>query len=445
MKLALDLLLVFVLILVSGVFAATELALVSLRESQLDQMSEKSKRGAKVAKVARDPNRFLSAAQIGVTFVGFFSASYGATTLAPYVEPLLTYIGLSGTAVKTVSIIVLTILISYISLVFGELVPKRLAMQKAESIAMAVAPPLDKFAIVVRPIIWLLSKSTNGVFKLIGGDPNASSEEISEEELQSIVKSHDGFEDSERQILSDVIDAANRSITEVMRPRGSVEFLDGDLLLADASDYTQDLPYSRFPVIGKDFDDVLGFVHVRDLFDSGDGSTAGAKKTVRDVTRNILKFPGTNHLFPSLMQMRDKGIHIAVVLDEYGGTDGICTLEDIIEEMIGDIHDEYDIRERPESIASKDGSFSVDGGMSLEDFHDATSIELADGPYETVAGYILANLGEVAKVGDSVIVPLMNSQDDEQNTATLLVSKVDGMRISRVKVRKNSDESSEVQ
>ena len=435
----LDFLLVLALILVGGVFAASELALVSLRDSQLEVLAEKSKRGAKVARVARNPNRFLSAAQIGVTFVGFFSASLGAETIKPYITPYLKDWGMSEGVASGVALVGLTIVISFISIVVGELVPKRLAMQRSESISLVMAPILDVFATVMHPVIWILSKCADGLVRVLGGDLSAKSIDISEEELHNIVQGHETLDDSEREILTDVMAASQRSISEVMTPRTDVSFLEGDMKLTQAASFVREMPYSRFPVIGDGFDDVLGFVHVRDLLDHG--AHKGAS-TVRDVVRSVLKFPGTNQLFPSLKQMRDKGIHIAIVLDEYGGTDGICTLEDIIEEMIGDIHDEYDLRENPEVRVAKDGSFSVDAGISLVNFEGEIGLELEDGPYETVAGYVLSRLGKVASVGDSVeVVQAVRSEDLDTETVqhwTLSVSRVEGMRIARIKVRKTT-------
>lgn len=435
----LDFLLVLALILVGGVFAASELALVSLRDSQLEVLAEKSKRGAKVARVARNPNRFLSAAQIGVTFVGFFSASLGAETIKPYITPYLKDWGMSEGVASGVALVGLTIVISFISIVVGELVPKRLAMQRSESISLVMAPILDVFATVMHPVIWILSKCADGLVRVLGGDLSAKSIDISEEELHNIVQGHETLDDSEREILTDVMAASQRSISEVMTPRTDVSFLEGDMKLTQAASFVREMPYSRFPVIGDGFDDVLGFVHVRDLLDRG--AHKGAS-TVRDVVRSVLKFPGTNQLFPSLKQMRDKGIHIAIVLDEYGGTDGICTLEDIIEEMIGDIHDEYDLRENPEVRVAKDGSFSVDAGISLVNFEGEIGLELEDGPYETVAGYVLSRLGKVASVGDSVeVVQAVRSEDLDTETVqhwTLSVSRVEGMRIARIKVRKTT-------
>jgi putative hemolysin len=443
MQFWIDIGLVFLLTLLSGVFVASEFALMSLRDSQIDLLEEKSKRGRKVAKVARNPDIFLSATQIGVTFVGFFSASFGAERLKPYITPMLQDIGASEPVAETISLVALIICISYLSLVFGELLPKKLALQNAERISLLTGPILDGFAVVMKPLIWFLKVSANAVYRIFGGNPARKADEISEEELQKVVESNNSMENDQKEILSDVIEASERSISEVMKPRADVEFLDGSLSLEEAATKVSDLQYSRFPVIGEDFDDVVGFVHVRDILDPA-GYPKDAK-TVRDVVRSIIKFPGTNHLFTSLKEMRSRGIHIAVVVDEYGGTDGICTLEDIIEEMIGDIHDEYDVRENPEVRSFKDGTYSIDGEISLSDFADETGLELDEGPYETVAGFIFSRLGRTANVGDTVefvkgATGVGTETLDDDNPAehwTLSVTRLEGMRIARVKVRQN--------
>lgn len=437
LHLALDLLLVFFLITASGVFVLVEFAFVSLRQSQIEQLESKGKRERKVALLAKDPNRFLSVTQIGVTFISFFSASLGAEVLSPYLESYLP---------NSVSLVLLTVIIALISLIIGEQVPKQLAIRQPEKIALVTGGALTFLAITLRPLVYILSKLSSLVLLLFGvKETDLSGDKISEEELQTIVESHDSLEDNEKQILTDVIGAGNCSITEVMRPRADVEFLEADMDLMEAAKHISDLPYSRFPVIGEDFDDVVGFVHVRDILDTH--SWDKNAKTVRDVIRQILKFPGTNLLLPSLTQMRAKGVHIAVVLDEYGGTDGICTLEDMIEELIGEIHDEYDVKSRPKMIKANDGSFSLDAGISLEDFTDLTGIELPQGSYETIAGFVLSLLGHIASVGDAVEVNLSGDNDsietEESNIITISVTRIDKMRITRVKVRQISSVESE--
>ncbi|RMI06529.1 hemolysin family protein [Cellulomonas triticagri] len=412
--------LVLLFILIGGVFAGTEIALVSLRESQINQMERQSARGARVASVARDPNRFLAAVQIGVTVAGFFSAAYGASTIAPDFAPAIEALGVSEGLASTIALVLLTLIIAYLSLVLGELVPKRIALQQSGRVALAVAPPLDKFAIAMRPVIWLLSKSTNALVRLFGGDPHATSEEMSEAELRDLVIAHQGLPEDERRILGDVFEATDRSVAEVMRPRGEVHFLEADLTLGEALDRVREQPWSRYPVIGDDFDDVLGFLHIRALLEATDRD--GAR--VRDVMREIVVLPGTNKLLPSLSRMRREGVHIAVVVDEYGGTDGIVTLEDLVEELVGDIRDEYDTPGSSGAEAREGAPGSYDAGITIEEFAELTGIQLEDGPYETVAGFLVARLGRLGEVGDAVPV----------DGHRIEVTAVDGRRIARVRV-----------
>ena len=310
------------------------------------------------------------------------------------------------------------------------MVPKRIAMQRNEQIARAVVPAISAFAKVCRPIIWLIGKNTNGIVRLLGFDPNETESEVSDEELRVLVSSNTNLTKDERTILDDVFDASETIVAEVMRPRADVVFLDGDTPLADAAAQVRELPYSRYPVIGKSFDDVLGFVHVRDLLDVRDPNA----KTVADVTREGISLPGTSKLLPSLSLLRKRGIHLAVVIDEYGGTDGIVTLEDMTEELVGDIRDEYDLpedtpKDKLPTDVFVDGVATIDGGMTIEDFADLTGIELEDGPYETVAGYFLAHSGKMGEVGDHLVV------DDAY---TMTITKVDGRRIETIEVRKGT-------
>ncbi len=240
-----DIALVVVFVLVGGVFAGTELALVSLRESQLVQLERQGGRGAKVASVARNPNRFLAAVQIGVTFAGFLSAAFGASTISPYLTPVLEGWGLPEGAAATVSLVGLTVAIAYVSLVLGELVPKRIALQRSTAVALLVAPAVDRFAALMRPVIRLLSVSTDGVVRLLGLDPKASGEEISEEELQHLVTSTDAIPADRRAVLAEVFSASQHTMTEVMTPRHEVAFLDADLGLAEAVAAVAGRPHSR--------------------------------------------------------------------------------------------------------------------------------------------------------------------------------------------------------
>lgn len=429
MSLGFNIALIVIFLLFGSIFAATELALVNLRTSQLDRMETQDARGKRVAKIARDPNTFLSTLQIGVTLSGFLSASFGESAIAPHIVPIVKSWGVPNHVAGPLTTIVLTLIISYFSIVISELVPKRIAMQRSEQIARAVVPAVDIFSKICKPLIWLIAKNTNGFVRLLGFDPNEKESEVSDEELRVLVNSNKKLSQDERTILDDVFDASETIVAEVMRPRADVEFLDGSLSLEEAAAKIRELPYSRYPVTGKDFDDVIGFVHVRDLLDVRDPNA----KTVADVTREGISLPGTSKLLPSLELLRKRGIHLAVVIDEYGGTDGIVTLEDMTEELVGDIRDEYDLPD--ESDLKRDskatvfvnGVATVEGGMTIEDFADVTGIELEDGPYETVAGYFLAHTGSMGKVG-----AVLHDADGYDMTVT----EVDGRRIATIEVRK---------
>ena len=430
MSLGLNILLIFVFLLLGSVFAGTELALVSLRGSQIDQMEQEDARGKRVAQIARDPNTFLSTVQIGVTLSGFLSASFGESSISPYIVPLVESWGVPTSVAAPLTTIVLTLIISYCSIVISELVPKRIAMQRNEQIARAVVPAIHVFAKVCKPIIWLIGKNTNIIVRLLGFDPNETDSEVSVEELRVLVNTNTNLSKDERTILDDVFDASETIVAEVMRPRADVVFLDGDMPIEKAAAYVREMPYSRYPVTGKDFDDVLGFVHVRDLLDIRDPEA----KTVADVTREGISLPGTSKLLPSLELLRKRGIHLAVVIDEYGGTDGIVTLEDMTEELVGDIRDEYDLPEekggeRTERTTFVNGVATIEGGMTIEDFADLTGIELEDGPYETVAGYFLAHTGKMGEIGD--VLPSDDGYD-------MTVTQVDGRRIETLEIRKHT-------
>ena len=430
MSLGLNILLIFVFLLLGSVFAGTELALVSLRGSQIDQMEQEDARGKRVAQIARDPNTFLSTVQIGVTLSGFLSASFGESSISPYIVPIVESWGVPTSVAAPLTTIVLTLIISYCSIVISELVPKRIAMQRNEQIARAVVPAIHVFAKVCKPIIWLIGKNTNIIVRLLGFDPNETDSEVSDEELRVLVNTNTNLSKDERTILDDVFDASETIVAEVMRPRADVVFLDGGMPIEKAAAYVREMPYSRYPVTGKDFDDVLGFVHVRDLLDIRDPEA----KTVADVTREGISLPGTSKLLPSLELLRKRGIHLAVVIDEYGGTDGIVTLEDMTEELVGDIRDEYDLPEekggeRTERTTFVNGVATIEGGMTIEDFADLTGIELEDGPYETVAGYFLAHTGKMGEIGD--VLPSDDGYD-------MTVTQVDGRRIETLEIRKHT-------
>ena len=412
--------LVVVFVLIGGLFAAAEIALVSLRDSQARALAGRSRRGHVVAELNEDPNRFLAAVQVGVTLAGFMSAAFGGATLADDLEPVLVEWGLPEGPAGPVALVLVTIVISYLSLVLGELAPKRLALQRAEGVALALGPMIDKLSKFSRPVIWVLSVSTNAVVRLLGGDPHAKSEQMSDEELRELVNAHETLGEEERRIVEDVFEAGDRQIREVMIPRTEVDFLDSSTPVYKAAREALSQPHSRYPVIRGSADDVIGFVHVRDLLDP---EMANRSVRVGELARDTLVLPWTRPILAALADMRRDGTHLAIVADEYGGTAGIVTMEDLVEELIGDIKDEYDVDEA-ETTRHRGGDVEVDGLLNLDDFEDETGIELPEGPYETVAGYIMAQLGRLPVEGDSV--------DFEGHR--LVVREVENRRVGRVLV-----------
>ena len=389
------------LIILAAFFVAAEIALISLRDSQVRQIASRGKRGARVAALAEHPNRLLAAVQIGVTVSGFLSAALGADQLGDYVIPWLESLGLATGWATTISLIGVTLVIAYFSLVFGELVPKRVALFRAEEIAMITAGIINIVANIFRPIIWLLSKSTDFVVRAFGVDPKEQRSQMSEEELLDLVTGHAALSDEERDIVEEVFNASERQVHEVMVPRTEVDFMDASLTVGKAIELAVDKAHSRYPVVRGSSDEVVGFIHVRDLLDT---SLANKSTKIVELVRNIMYLPGTKGVLPALSEMRTQGQHLAIVLDEYGGTDGIVTLEDLVEVLIGDIRDEYDEHDSEVSLEERTGDFEVDGLISIEDLIEETKLDIPEGPYETASGFVMHFLGRIPQVHDVVNV-----------------------------------------
>ena len=410
--------------IVGGIFAAAETALITLRESQVKKLAASGRRGRRLEKLMLNPNRFLGAVQVGVTLAGFLSAGYGASRIVPVFAPNIVEWGLSESAAETVAFVLATLLIAYLSLVVGELTPKRLAIQHAERYSLLLVTLVDFIARITAPFIWLLSHSSDALLRILGGDPNAGKEQISGEELRGMVAMHQDLTHAERELIDDVFDAGEREIREIMIPRTEVAFLDADLPVFKAVKIVADKPHSRYPVSDDSEDDVLGFVHVRDLLDP---EIRERSIRVGDLVRDVARLPGTKHVIPALTDMRATNAHMAIVVDEYGGTAGIITMEDLVEELIGDIRDEYDT-DASEGVIPPGKDVVVDGLLNLDDFLEETLMELPDGPYDTAAGFMASQLGRIPMVGDEIVI----------EAGTLTVLEMDGRRVSRIRVLRSA-------
>jgi putative hemolysin len=430
-------------IVLGGFFAAAEMALVSLRPGQVSRLEQEGRRGRTVARLVGDPNRFLSAVQIGVTLAGFFSASVGAVTLSVPVAEALEGAGMGAGPARTLALVLVTMVVAYLSLVLGELAPKRIALQRSEAVARLAAAPLDALARATRPVIWLLGRSSDLVVRLFGGNPAADRDVMTEEELRDIVARNEDLTLDERHLIADVLDAGDRPIREVMVPRLDVAALQVGMTVTEAVQATADRPWSRYPVVDGGLDDVTGFVHLRDVLTATD-----REGTVGALARPVLRLPDSRRALPALAQMRREGAHLAVVVDEYGGSAGIVTLEDLIEELVGDITDEYD-RDVDPTTGDHDGRGGpgrgptgrprpprlpvegVDAQLRLDEFADATGVDLPVGPYDTAAGWVVSRLGRIPRAGDGA-----THEDPRLGEVRLVVTRMGGRRVEEIRVER---------
>ena len=423
-KVVLDVIVVLVIVCIGGFFSASEMALVSLREGQIRALAKRGRRGQRTARLASDPNRFFSAVQIGVTLATLVSGAYGAATLAGFLKSWLIRQHVSPGWAATLSFVIVTICITFVSLVLGELAPKRIALQRAPRLALLAAPLLDRIASLARPVVWLLTWSSSLVVAILGGDPRVGRQAMTEQELRDLVTGAQALSPDERHIVGEVFDAGKRQIREVLVPRTEVVFLDAETPVSAAAAIASEVPHSRLPVFQDSYDNVIGFVHIRDLLGPG---VTNRSVPVGRISRPVKFLPISKTVLSSLSEMRKERAHLAIVVDDYGGTAGIVTLEDLVEELIGDIRDEYDT-ERGQATTLRAGEVEVDGLLNLDEFAEQTGITLPEGPYETAAGYVLAALGDLPSPGDSVPV----------DGHTITVTELDGRRIARLRVTPNA-------
>jgi putative hemolysin len=394
----LQLLLVGLLVLVNAVFAGSEMALVSLREGQLRRLARHGDTGRLVVRLARDPNRFLATIQIGITLAGFLASATAAVSLA---EPLMPALGWMGGAARPVAIVTVTLLLTFLTLVFGELAPKRVAMQHAERWALVAARPLNALAVMTRPLVWLLGRTSDTVVRLFGADPGKHREEITPAEVRDLVTAHRGFTPEQRMIIAGAVEITERILREVLVPRRNVFTVDADTPLEVARSRLAESGHTRAPVVHRgNLDDPVGVVTLRDLI-PGDG------RELAEVVRPAYLLPDTLRVADALRRFKADREQLALVVDEHGAVDGIVTLEDLIEELVGEIYDETD-RDIAQAVHEPDGAILLPGTFPVHDLPDV-GVDLeqrGDANYTTVAGLVLAHLGHLpTSPGGTVTLP----------------------------------------
>lgn len=399
-----QLLLQLVLIAVNALFAATEIAVISLNETKVRRMAEGGDRkAAKMLRMVTEPTGFLSTIQICITLAGFLGSAFAADNFS---DKLVNWLindcevsGVSPSALDTISVIIITLVLSYFTLVLGELVPKRIAMKRPEGIARAVSGLMIGMTTVLRPVIWLLTVSTNGVLRLCGIDPKDNAEEVSEEEIIMMLDEGEeagSIESGEKELIKNVFSLNDTTAEDVMVHRSQVAFLKRDDARTTLLNEIAESGYSRFPVYGENIDDIVGILYAKTYLTA---QSRGERCEMKDFLMPPRFIHASTHINRILLDMQREHAHMAVVVDDYGGVIGIITLEDILEELVGEIWDESDevienIRERP------DGSYDINGSTRLSDMCESVGCSI-DSNADTVGGWVTETLGGIPASGES--------------------------------------------
>src|SRR2546423_13519784 len=396
MTLLLELLAVAALILLNAFFVAAEYGLVTSRRTRIEELVHQGNRRARrVLVVVSDPPRFIAAMQLGVTLTSLGIGALGEHALTKAFDPVMATV---------LAVVLAYLLLTFFHVVIGELVPKGVALGHSESTALAVAAPVRAFFTLAWPLIWILQRSTNVVLRLLGlGPPGAETEVHSEAELKMLlnVSTERGeIEQDEQEMLYKVFDFADKEASDVMVPRPEVGALSVDLPSEECLRAVMDSPYTRYPVYRESLDDILGILHVRDLFQAlVDNGIAAV--VVEQLVRPAYVVPETKDLAALLTEFRRTNQHMAIVVDEYGGMEGIVTLEDLLEEIVGEIEDEFDLPDESVEQVDED-TIRIDGTFPIDDFNDQFRTELPAEDYHTVAGFVFGQLGRLPQAGDEI-------------------------------------------
>ncbi|HWM12879.1 MAG TPA: hemolysin family protein [Gaiellaceae bacterium] len=417
---------IVLLVLGNAVFVAAEYALVTARRPRLEARAKAGSRPARTAlRMLDEPVRFISTVQVGITVFGILLGALGEPFLSRYFDDWMS---------RSVAFVLSFLILTYLSVVLGELVPKSIALQRAERLAVWLAVPLDWLGRLSYPLVWVLQRSANGIARLFGVRPAPAGMTMhTEEDIRLIVAQTEEIPEAEEKMLSNVFDFADKEAHDVMVPRPEVVALSVDLPPQEALAAVIDSPFTRYPVYRGSLDDVLGILHVRDLF-SALYDRGIENVVIEEIVRPAYVVPETKDLAALLGEFRRQNQHLALVVDEYGAVEGIVTLEDLLEEIVGEIEDEYDLPD--ESVQRlENGRMLIHGTFTIDDFNEQFAQELPQEDYHTVAGFVFGALGRAAEKGDEV----------EHDGMRFIVVEVDGQRIERLEVEFFHPESEPVE
>jgi putative hemolysin len=428
-----ELLVIVLLTLLEGFFVAGEIALVSIRRSRVEQLVDEGRPGARrVRRLLDEPGRFLAVSQLGLTVIGFFASAYAAVSLVESLKGLIAPI--AGSSAQGIALVIVTILLALFTIVFAELVPKTLALANAERVAIALSLPIEFLARALSPLIALLTGITSTIAKAFGA--NVSNEaQITAEELRLIVErggEQGVLEAEEEQMINAVIELGSRRVHEVMVPRIAMATIQATATFDEAIETIVEHGHSRIPVYDESVDEILGILYAKDLLPFLRES-AGPRPDLRTLLRTPVYIPESMTVDDLLHEFQRRKVHLAIVLDEYGGTAGLVTIEDLLEEIVGEIQDEYDVEE-PMIVRLSDDEARLDGRASVDDLAELfdTNLGLEDeDEYDTVGGLIYHRIGGVPTPGDRV----------EVDGLTLTVESTDGRRVGKVLAVRRRDET----
>lgn len=428
----LKLVLLFVLVLINAFFAMSEIAIISLNDSVIEKKAEDGdKKAHQIMKLTENPSNFLSTIQIGVTLAGFLTSASASQSFANMLANAISKLNLPipTSVISGFSVVVITIIMSYFSLVLGELAPKRMAMQKPEAVAYKVVGILLVVKKVTAPFVKVLSASTNLVVRIFGFDPNADEEVVTEEEIRMMVdvgQEKGVIEDIQKEMIDNIFEFDDIDVSDIMTHRTDMCAVEDTDSLEEVVSISIEYGYSRIPVFHEDPDNIIGIIYIKDLLKYVSGSLPKDIKPT-DVMRQAYYVPFSKSCGQLFSEMTEKRIQMAVVVDEYGGTAGIITMEDLIEAIVGNIRDEYD-DEDEEIVEVDENTFTVDGTAYIEEVNELVGDVIPEGDYDTLGGFIISQLGFLPKDGD------MNTVTYQNLKFTIL--NVEDKRIGKVKVEK---------
>ncbi len=395
-----EIVLIIVLVALNGYFAAAEIALISARKAALKKRAEAGSSGAKAAlSLTEEPTRLLATIQVGITLVGMLASAAAAVTLAAPIQAWLEGLGIAwlSRVAAGLSVLLVTLVVSYVTLIFGELVPKRLGLQRAEKVAIAVAGPVSVLAKIMAPVVWFLSASTSTVARAVGIRPDASSAAVSEEEIKLLVTEQGSLLEEEKRMIHEIFELGDTVAREIMVPRVDMVLVEDVHTVREATEIMRGTGYSRVPVFHEDRDRIVGVALLKDLV--GPLAEGNGDDLVVEHVRQPVFVPETKGILPLLSEMQTHRNQVAIVVDEYGGTAGLVTVEDIVEEVVGEIADEFD-RDRRYITQVAEGEWVLDGRLPIEDASGlGLPVEESD-EYETIAGWLLAELGHIPVPGE---------------------------------------------